>query len=353
MLSVILLSLSTAFASDDASSDIIASDDEINVEEPLAEVDDSQSVGANTSTVTTNIVNSANINDFIDESGNIKDEITYDELIFEGNFENLKLSVNRSITLTSNNAFLNNPDIKIYSGNVIFKGFAINQTNGSNSILVDNTNIISNVTLSDLTINFADDASGADAIAIKVANTNYFKLLNSAINYVGSTNSYYINNALRISNSNNSEIKNNKINAKLPSAAVGWAEIPPGSKNWVSSPTTEGIVIMDSDNVIFANNKVDVTYNAIAGSYDTIYSVDFKNTNNSFIMDNEIISTGYTYIYGIIITDDNFFMSSNIISSTGDFYANGVDIEGPAYGTLINNTIDVTAKTSVYGIYSL
>lgn len=359
MLSVVLLSLSATFASDDVNAEVIAIDDETNIEEPLALDEDTSQASADENDEvlgTSAVVNSSNINDYIDESGKIKETVTADELVFNGTFDNLNLTVNRSITLTGNDAILNNPDIQIYSSNVILKGFTIIQTKGVNSVFVTGADggddkYISNVTLSDLKIDFTDDMSGHDSVPVWVLNVRDFNLIDSVINYVGNSVGY-VNNAVRISNTYRTEIIGNKINAKIVSLPVGWAEEPAGSGNWTSSPLSEGIVIANSDRVYFENNVVNLTYSNAVGEYDTIYTVDFKNTHNAFISKNEINSTGYNYIYGLIITGENFTISNNKINSIGDYYANGIDIEGPANGKISDNVIDVKAKNSAYGIYS-
>ena len=92
------------------------------------------------------------------------------------------------------------------------------------------------------------------------------------------------------------------------SSYVPWAEVPSGSGNWVSSPISEGIVVEKSN--------------------------------------------GTTFIYGLIITGDNFNIEANTIDSTSNYYSNGIDIEGPATGVVKDNGISVKSLTSAYGIYS-
>ncbi|WP_407392499.1 hypothetical protein, partial [Methanobrevibacter sp.] len=355
MLSIVMLSVTAAFAADDTA-DITAIDDEISVDEEVLAVEEdtqvlSEDEGASTSSI---IINNSNIREYISEAGQINKNITADELIFEGTFENLTLFVESPFKITGYNSNLINPDIQIYSSNVTFSGFTINQTTGINSIFAGAVEgeTISDVVLTDLTIDFVDANSGPEGIPIHVLRTENFCLSNSVINYVGNTMGYYVNNAILISSSNNAIINGNKFKISIPSAAVGWAEVPAGSGNWVSSPMSEGIVVDSSDDVIFDSNEVNVVYNAVVGEYDTIYSIDFKNSNKAVISNNVIDSTGFTYIYGIILSGDDFIIRSNNITSVGDYYANGIDVEGPASGVVEDNVIDVKANTSVYGIYS-
>ena len=341
MISLVILSLSTTFASDDVSD--VLSDDEVTINETLSADGDYVSIDVTNET----------INNYINESGYIN--VTADELVFDGSdFSNLNLNIDKSITLKGNNSKLINPTITILSSNVLFNNFTIIQTSGdySISILGSEDTAISNVTISNSNINFTDDESGETSIAINAIYVSEFKLLDNTIEYIGKTNGTVINNVIFISNSNNVEFKRNKINAKLVSAYVPWPEIPEGSYNYVRSPVSEGIVIVDSDDVVLDSNVVDVNYTAVSSSYDTIYSVDFVDCDNAVISNNNITSNGFTYIYGIIFNGNNFTIDSNKIVSTGDYYANGIDLEGSNGGVVKNNNIVVNAVSSAYAVYS-
>ena len=139
---------------------------------------------------------------------------------------------------------------------------------------------------------------------------------------------------------------------ELVSSFVPWFEIPAGSGNWVSFPISEGIVISESNDVTFDSNNVTVVLGDVVGSFDTIYAVSFKDSDNAVIANSMIDATGFTYIYGILVSGDDFVIRNNNIATAGDYYANGIDIEGPATGVVDDNVIDVKANTSVYAIYS-
>ena len=47
-----------------------------------------------------------------------------------------------------------------------------------------------------------------------------------------------------------------------------------------------------------------------------------------------------------------FVEENNITVESDNYYANGIDIEGPATGVVENNNIDVSAVNSAYAIYS-
>ena len=327
MLSVVLLSVSVAFASDNVT-DTVAIDEESQFDESLAVEEDPSIVSDGESAVVTK----DNFNEYFNKSGELLKNVTANELKFSGNISDVGVNtiiLNRAVNITGD-GILNNISIYVNSSNVVISNITINQNKETFAIVVDNA---SDVEINTVNINF-NAAAGSNGYAIVANLASNLKLLDNTINYVGATTGWEVNNVIRAYSSNNTRIAGNKIIAKLVSSAVGWAEVPAGSGNWVSSPISEGIVIEDSDSVKFMHNKINVTYSKVVGSYDTIYTVDFKNSNNAYIGENEINSVGNTYIYGIIITGDDFTISSNDIAS------------------LNNNTINVTSKSSVYGIYS-
>ena len=349
MVCLVMLSLSASFASDDVA-DVIAIDD-ATTEEPIAiEEDTSVVVGEVDSS---NVVTNDTVYNYFDEgSGTLLSNVTSDELVFDGTFENLNVStliVDRAIKLTGENAIFNNISLSIVGDNVSVSGFTINQGNQFMGIFVS----ASDVTISNSEINFADKGI-EDSFGIYVMDSKNFKLLDNVINYVGNSSGYLINNAVFISNASNSEIRKNKIYASLVSAAVGWEEVPPGSGNWEATRViSEGVVIKDTDDAVFAENDVTVIYGDVAGSYDTIYAVSVKNSDNTVISNNTINALGHTYIYGLQVNGDNFTVEENNITVESDnYYANGIDIEGPATGNVNDNVIDVTGVESAYAVYS-
>ena len=350
-----MFSLGASFAvSDDNASavavednvDEIAIDEKVINDEKLNVEEDSPIVTAGEHAVVTNNT----FKEYFNENGTLRGNVTAEELEFQGNFADVgvdTISLNRTIKI-SGDGVLNNISIDVKAKDVVISGITFNQTKGVAAINVYNA---SGVTIENAKINF-NATAGSDGFAINADLADNLKLLNNAISYAGATTGWEVNNAVRVSNSNNTEIKGNKIKAKLVSSAVGWAEVPPGSENYVSSPISEGIVIVDSENVTFDDNELNVTYSTVVGAYDTIYSVDFKNVTNAVVSNNVIDSVGNTYIYGIILTGDNFTIEHNNITSTGNYYANGIDIEGPAVGVVQSNNIAVKSPVSAYAIYS-
>jgi hypothetical protein len=192
-----------------------------------------------------------------------------------------------------------------------------------------------------------------DAYAIAIEGVKKLNMLKNNVKYVGATKGTAINNAVLISNAKKATVSGNTITAKLVSCYVPWAEIPEGSGNWVSFPVSEGVVVQDSDDIQFDANSITVNYKGVCGSYDTIYAVDFKNSANARISNNDIEANGHTYIYGIIISGDDFTITNNNLDIVSDvYYADGIDVEGPATGVISGNTLNIYGVTSAYGIYS-
>ena len=300
-----------------------------------------------------NVVTKDNFNNYFDSTGSLLSNVTSDELVFSGDISNVgvdNIVLNRSIKISGNDAVLTNISIDVKSSDVVISGLTINQDKGEFGISVSNA---SDVLIQDSTINFNANA-GINGYAINADFADNLKIMNNIINYVGATTGWEVNYAIRVSNSNNAIISGNKIKAKIVSADVGWAEVPPGSENWVRSPISGTIIVRDSNGPVLDSNDINTTYSGVVttSGYDTIYVVDFSGTSGSVIVNNNITSIGKDYIYGIIISDNDFTIRANNIKSTGDYYANGIDIEGPAAGVVEDNVIEVKSGSSAYGIYS-
>ena len=346
MLCLVMLSVGSAFAADNNSD--LANDD-LTGGETLAISDDTQV--ASDETVTSDVVTKENFNNYFDGNGSLLSNVTAKELTFSGEISDVGVNtivLDRSITLTGNNATLSNIAIDVKASDVVISGLTLNQNNGTYAISAYGT---SNVNITDSIINF-EAIANEDGYAIKADNVSNLYLLRNAITYVGTTTGSAINNAILLSNAKNALIEENLFDLYLVSSYVPWAEVPAGSGNWVSAPISEGIVIESSNDVKFSENLVDVIYNNVSGSYDTIYAIDFKDSDNAMIKENIINAVGNTYIYGMTISGENFAIRSNNITVESDYYANGIDIEGPATGVVEDNVIDVKANNSVYGIYS-
>ena len=337
-----MLSISATFAADDNVDAVVI--DEIDDGEPLAIDEDSQALSEG------DVVTNDTFYNYFDASGSLLANVTSTELTFKGDIADVgvdEININRPIKITGDNATITNLVINVDSSDVVISGLTINQDKDFCAILVYNA---TNVQIEKTTINFEAVADGA---AIDAELADNLILIDNTINYLGTTNGSTINNGIRVFDSNGATIKGNKFYLFMNSVPVVWEEIPAGSGNWVSFPASEGILIESSDDVIFKENEVELNYINASGSYDTIYTVDFKNSDGALIEGNTIVANGHSYIYGIIISGQNFIISENLIETESDIcYANGIDIEGPATGIVNDNAISVSSVQSAYAIYS-
>ncbi len=213
----------------------------------------------------------------------------------------------------------------------------------SRGIVVENGRLISNRNVITVEDNGLDDSYGILAEGTDIL------IFDSNITYVGNTTGETINNAINLKDCFEPFVMDNEFNITLPSCYVDWKQNPDGS--WVSSPISEGIVIDSADLSLLFNNIV-LNYDGVVGDYDTIYAVDIKSDNSS-IKSNKINANGHSYIYGLLISGENFTVENNTMNvMSDDFYANGIDIEGPASGVVKDNIIATNAKGVVYPIYS-
>ena len=292
----------------------------------------------------------ANVSDnFIDLTGNYTTGVAYRGSFINATENKIVLTSSEEGNLTVWEGFgVEAVGIKVIKGSAVLSNNTIATSGKGVSLTGNETNAY-------LTGNFINVVANADkdAYAIYAKDMGLLYVIDNNVDYQGATMGTGINNALYIDNATSPMIVSNEFDLDLVSSYVPWAEVPAGSGNWVSSPISEGIVIANTDDVIFAGNVIDASYIDVVGSYDTIYAVDFKNSDNAQIEGNKIDAKGHTYIYGLIISGDNFTVEENDITTESDnYYANCIDIEGPATGVVKDNSIDVTGVESAYAIYS-
>ncbi|WP_407414705.1 Ig-like domain repeat protein [Methanobrevibacter sp.] len=298
------------------------------------------------------IVTNDTFEKFFDEEGNLRDEVKCDELIFDGVISNKntdKINIDRPIKLVGENATLDNIAIDVTADDVVIDGFTINAEDMEYAISVENA---SDVLIVGTTLN-VEGKTGETAYAIIADNADNLDIIGNDIVYEGNGNGTGVTNALRVSNSKGVVVSDNEFDITVPSSYVPWDEVPPGSGNWVSAPISEGIVFDNCDDLELSENEINVDYNEVVGSYDTIYAVDIKNSDNVIVDSNVIDANGHSYIYGLVISGKNFTVSDNEITTESDsYYANGIEIEGPAAGVIENNNIETNAPLSAYPVYS-
>ena len=301
-----------------------------------------------------NIVTPENINEFVDADSKA---IIYDgeELIFQGEFNSSVINginVVAPIKLIGNEATMKNVSFNVSSSNVIIKGFTFIQDNYVSQITIIDSE---NVEISDVDITFTAN-SEYGGYAIQADNASKLNLTNNEITFIGNSTAMLSSNAIYIVNSDDAVIKKNRFYLNLTSCTIPWVESPAGSGNYVGFPVSVGVVVDSSNGVTFDGNVINVDYNDIVEGYygddDSIYVVQFKNSDDATIFDNEINALGHNYIYGLVISGQNFNVSANKFNISSDiYYANGIDVEGPATGIIENNKISANSVETAYPIY--
>ena len=289
---------------------------------------------------------------FFDGNGTLLN-VSTDELTFEGEFSNItsSITINKAITFIGNNATFKGVSFIVRSDYVGIVNFTIISENATGCAI--NASSHSNILLSNNTIIYKA-MFDSDAYVLYANNTEYLVFNNNRVTYTGNTNGTGKNFAIYLTNATNAIMTGNIFNISLVSTDINWVEVPPGSLNWVRSPISGTIVVKDSNGPVLDSNDINTTYSSVVTTYgyDTIYVVDFSGTSGSVIVNNNIISIGKDYIYGIFISDNDFTIRANNIKSTGEYCADGIDIEGPAAGVVEYNVIEVKSIIGAYGIYS-
>ena len=292
-------------------------------------------------------LNNANFANYFDENGTMNDNVANDTTIYVGDITNKSMYINKMVTILPDNV-----------SNVVDSTF--NFIGGSAYSNIKNITITNDFQLAivvidaefinvwDNTINILGYANST-GMAITTLNATYINIGGNKINYNGKNDGLTPTNAIAVLYSDNAYIGENIMNITMPSAPVIWDEMPP----YASIPLTEAIVITSSNDVIFEKNKINLKASDKIGQYDTIYVVDIKDSNNTIVEGNAIEAFGHSYIYGIIISGQNFNVTCNdVLVNSDEYYANGIDVEGPAAGVVKENNFTVLAPTAAYGIYS-
>ena len=293
-----------------------------------------------------NIVREDNFYEFFDSDGVILDDIVFDELIFEGEFNNVSkiITIDNPIKITGDDAVLNNIVFMVMADDVELNNitFNTNQQYISNygSIFLVTSN---NVSLINNKVNYT--ALGTDAYVIYADEANGLKVINNDITFANEFNAENIfTNAIYIHDSNNVLMKNNKMDITIPSVDIDYV---------LEKVFSEGVVLDNCDNAIISDNEIHVKYNSVIGNLDTLRGVDIKGCYNPTLANNTITAEGHKYVYAVVIDGIDFNLYNNNISSSSDInYANGININGPASGILKSNTVSTIAPNASYPIYS-
>ena len=338
------------------------------------------------SNVTTNVsvipmtyyLNESNFISFFDEDGYIKEDFAYSNLIFQGDFSNKRIIVNKPANLISDSARLYDSVIKIESSKVLVDGFAIINKNPGNieenhrfAILLDNVRNVS-VINNNIKLN-SYDSGYAIYLSESVNNT----IFNNTIDLKADKLTF----GIILYDSNENSIQNNSIK-------VNGTDDPHQYESTIKVDTSISVDDYEADGMIipevyktygiisFYSSSNDIGYNTIKGySGLTKYYLAVKESTNSIVgidlyydsnynkvhHNNVVVSAKDPYLYGLGVlgaetgkrdqfaTNNSF--TNNVVFVNGTYYAAGI-IAGynSINTTMANNTIVCFSNNVSYGV---
>ena len=339
--------MGSAFAVDDIAEDTVTLDDQNEimeianddstleeVDEPVLNEEDNDVVAATPETVTKDT-----FFNYFESDGNLKSNVTSEELVFEGEFtipDVHYITIDKPIKLTGNNAVLNNLSIIIAANDVVFDSFTVNTDDATNAFYIseaNNVKIINN----NITFNAVGDDDSACTIYVDAA--EMLTLQNNRIVVTGNRSG---NKAVYFVDCVGAVVDGNEFVAAVPSVGYPYPSYGMG-----------GAVLYffgETDDLKFVNNNVTVV-GTPAGDYPTSVAVAF--TGSRVLADNNnIICSGDLYSYAIMDLGINTTISNSVIKASSSNYACGIDLEGSGISTVANNDIIAVSDASAYGIYS-
>ena len=298
---------------------------------------------------------------YFDASGNLRSYIVEGSTLnFIGEFGGLpnvsSITIDRKLNINGVNATLNDIMVQLLANNINMNNFKIiiresSKINGGIIVLGNNimiTNNFINVT------SFKDDS----AYAVILADSNNIKLINNSIYFNGTGDNTVNNCGMDIYNSTNIELSNNNFEFILPSCKVDY------DSYYNAIIRSVGISVSNTNNFVLNQNNIKTKFNGkVYGSYDTIYGVYIKGSNDVTISSNNLTSIGNNYMYslsimgymdynqGSYVSCDNFKVINNNINSISSYGGWGVQF-AVANGSCVGNNLNIQSTDVAYGIYS-
>ena len=204
----------------------------------------------------TNIVTNETFFDYFGDDGMLLGDITFDTLIFKGEFSNLGVNVvyvPRAIVINGDNAVLRNIAIMCEQGTTL-NNLTLNATNyvaDTDGALI--YAIGSDVTVNNITIDYNATDGSNNAIAVYASGADNFKLVNSTITFTGNNvDGKVFAQGIKIAKSNNAVVDSNIITTSCPLVDVEYSHY--GS---IDTDLVFAIGVEKSENVKIINNIVD------------------------------------------------------------------------------------------------
>ena len=316
----------------------------------------------------TNIVTNETFFDYFGDDGMLLGDITFDTLIFKGEFSNLGVNVvyvPRAIVINGDNAVLRNIAIMCEQGTTL-NNLTLNATN----YVADTDGALiyvigSDVTVNNITIDYNATDGSNNAIAVYASGADNFKLVNSTITFTGNNvDGKVFAQGIKIAKSNNAVVDSNIITTSCPLVDVDYS-------HWGSIDTdlVFAIGVEKSENVKIINNIVDNSAwtkgnNANFPTFDAFIA---HTANNLLIKNNTISHTDLitpkrtsSYIYALdfyesnsVIVEDNRVLLNTTGGKEGAGAAYAVQVTGPYNNFVVRgNNLTTVSNGPNLGVYS-
>ena len=316
----------------------------------------------------TNIVTNETFFDYFGDDGMLLGDITFDTLIFKGEFSNLGVNVvyvPRAIVINGDNAVLRNIAIMCEQGTTL-NNLTLNATNyvaDTDGALI--YAIGSDVTVNNITIDYNATDGSNNAIAVYASGADNFKLVNSTITFTGNNvDGKVFAQGIKIAKSNNAVVDSNIITTSCPLVDVDYSQ-------WGSIDTdlVFAIGVEKSENVKIINNIMDNSAwtkgnNANFPTFDAFIA---HTANNLLIKNNTISHTDLitpkgtsSYIYALdfyesnsVIVEDNRVLLNTTGGKEGAGAAYAVQVTGPYNNFVVKgNNLTTVSNGPNLGVYS-
>ena len=358
------------------SSDVVATDNGVASVTYTVKGNDQITVKSGSQTLTvpvttkelTNVVTNDTFFDYFGDDGMLLGDITFDTLIFKGEFSNLGVNVvyvPRAIVINGDNAVLRNIAIMCEQGTTL-NNLTLNATNyvaDTDGALI--YAIGSDVTVNNITIDYNATDGSNNAIAVYASGADNFKLVNSTITFTGNNvDGKVFAQGIKIAKSNNAVVDSNIIITSCPLVDVDYS-------HWGSIDTdlVFAIGVEKSENVKIINNIVDNSAwtkgnNANFPTFDAFIA---HTANNLLIKNNTISHTDVitpkgtsSYIYALdfyesnsVIVEDNRVLLNTTGGKEGAGAAYAVQVTGPYNNFVVRgNNLTTVSNGPNLGVYS-
>ncbi|MBQ6813731.1 MAG: right-handed parallel beta-helix repeat-containing protein [Methanobrevibacter sp.] len=323
-------------------------------------------------------VNESNFHSFFDEDGDIREKYSYANLIFQGEFHNKRIVLNREAYLFGDSAVLYDSIIKIESDNVIVDGFKIINKNHGNraqnhrfAISLDN---VRNVTVinNDIDLNSFDNGYGifvSESYRNSILNNSIVvkaKKLTFGIMLYDSGENTIQNNSLKINGTDNPHTYESNI---YVDTSISIDDFDADGMTIPEVYKTYGIILFYSSSNDIGYNSINATsgltryYLAVKESTNSIVGIDlYYNSNlNRVHHNNVVVSAKDPYLYGLGVLgaetgkrdqfSANNSFTDNIVFVNGTYYAAGI-IAGynSINTTILRNHIICFSNNVSYGV---